>query len=115
MSERGHERTDMNPKYVVYFGVGLVVVGLAMFVGIWWMFRQFKREQAGRQTPPALVTTPTPVPEPHLQISPQKDLEELRRKENEILSTYQWIDRDNGVARIPIDRAMQLFVERKKK
>src|SRR5262245_48444805 len=107
MIQGSHERTDMNPKYVLYFAVGLVVAGLAIYAGTLWMFRQFEREQAGPQTQPAVVNTQRQVPEPRLQINPQADLEELRRKENEILSTYQWVDRDNGVARIPIDRAMQ--------
>ncbi len=110
-----HERTDMNPKYVLYFGIGLVVAGLAIHVGIWWMFHQFEREQARRERQPVLVNVPTTVPEPRLQISPQGDLEEVRRRENEILSTYQWIDREKGIARIPIDRAIELFLERQKK
>ena len=115
MSEHGHERSDMNPKYVLYFAVGIVVVGAAIYLGVLWMFRQFEREQTGRQMPQAMASTAEKIPEPHLQISPQGDLEELRKQESEILSTYQWIDRDQGVARIPIDRAMQLFVERQKK
>src|SRR5690349_12537693 len=112
MNKAGHERTDMNPKYIAYFAVGLVVVGLAIHAGIWWMLRQFERRQASRGPRAAIVNAQTPVPEPRLQISPQEDLEKLRRQENETLSTYQWIDRDRGVARIPIDRAMQLFAEK---
>ena len=112
---RGHERSDMNPKYILYFGIALVVAGLVIQVGVWGMFRFFEHEQAQRESQPALVEAPKPPPEPRLQISPQGDLQELRRQEDEILSTYRWIDRDNGVARIPIDRAMQLLIERQKK
>jgi hypothetical protein len=110
-----HEKTDMDPKYVAYFGAALVVVGVVIYLGLWWMFHQFEQQQARRDTQPSLVDVNRPTPEPRLQLSPQGDLEELRRQENEILTTYRWIDRDKGTARIPIDRAMQIFLERQKK
>ena len=109
-----HERSDMNPQYIMYFGIGLVVLCAVVIAGIWGMFGQFERQAAGKSHPPA-VTVTNQVPEPRLQVSPEGDLEALRAKENEILSTYAWVDRDKGVARIPIDRAMQLLIERQKK
>jgi hypothetical protein len=115
MTEHRHEQTDLDPKYTLYFAVALVVVGIAIYILIWWMFHLFERREAGREGPPIAVPVAIPVPEPRLQISPEGDLEELRRQEQEILSTYRWIDRDKGTARIPIDRAMQLFLERQKK
>jgi hypothetical protein len=115
MSRRLHETTDLNPKYIVYFGVGLVLVGLLIQIGIAWMFHLLEREQARRESQPAVVEAPKPVPQPRLQINPQGDLEELRRQEDEILSTYAWIDRQEGTVRIPIDRAIELFPERQKK
>jgi len=113
--KRTHEKTDMNPAYVAYFAAGLIVVAVLVQLGSWWMFHQFEQAQARRQTPPALVETPAPVPEPRLQISPQQDLEEMIRQEDEVLSTYGWIDRGRGIARIPIDRAMQLLLEKEKR
>ncbi len=39
---------------------------------------------------------------------PEYDYRELRAYEEEMLSTYGWIDETNGVVRIPIDRAIEL-------
>ncbi len=50
----------------------------------------------GRQRPPV----------PRLQVNPDRDIEEHRDREEAILSSYAWIDRQQGLARIPIDRAM---------
>ena len=110
-----HEKTDMNPVYVAYFAAGLVVVAVLVQLGLWWMFHQFEQAQARRESPPALVQAPAPAPEPRLQISPQEDLDQMLHQENEVLSTYGWIDRERGIARIPIDRAMQLFLEKEKR
>jgi hypothetical protein len=110
-----HESSDMDPKYVLYFAVALVIFAAAVYGGLWWMFHRFEAEQAQREGPPPLVDVPEARPQPHLQISPQGDLEELHRQENEILTSYGWIDREKAIARIPIDRAMQVFLERQKK
>jgi hypothetical protein len=39
-------------------------------------------------------------------------LENLRKDEDEKLSTYGWVDKNAGRVRIPIDRAMDLVVQR---
>jgi hypothetical protein len=36
---------------------------------------------------------------------------ELRRRQRETLSRYRWVDRDAGLAAIPIERAMDLVVQ----
>ena len=110
-----HETTDMDPRYVLYFGIALAFVVVAIHAGLWWMFHRFEQQQARRDAREPRVEVSIPKPEPPLQISPQADLEELRRQEDEILGTYKWIDRDSGTARIPIERAMQLFLERQGK
>ena len=115
MTDLKHETEDLRPKYVVYFAAGLVAIGLGVFGLAWWMLRQFEGGQASHVNPVPPPNVQTSVPQPQLQINPDGDLENLRRQETEILSTYRWIDREKGIARIPIDRAMQLFSERQKK
>ena len=65
---------------------------------------------------PERVATPlaarADVPAPRLQSAPASDLAAFRRQKEAMLDEYRWIDRDRGVVRIPIDRAMQLLVER---
>jgi hypothetical protein len=43
---------------------------------------------------------------------PVEDYRRIREEEAKILREYQWIDRDTGTARIPIERAMKLIIER---
>jgi hypothetical protein len=47
-----------------------------------------------------------------LQVSPRQDLEQMRRREDATLNTPSWVDKERGVARIPIDRAMMITAER---
>ena len=51
-------------------------------------------------------------PAPHLQTQPFKDIYLLRQNELERLTTYGWVDKNAGVAHIPVEDAMRLFIER---
>lgn len=42
-------------------------------------------------------------------------LAELRGKEQTTASTYGWVDKDKGVVRLPIERAVELTIQEAKK
>jgi hypothetical protein len=52
-------------------------------------------------------------PAPDLEIDDgHAQMTALLAQQNEKLNSYGWIDRTNGIVRIPIDRAMDLIVQR---
>jgi hypothetical protein len=51
-------------------------------------------------------------PEPRLQVVPRADLIALESQQRARLSSYGWVDREKGIARIPIEEAMRAVVER---
>jgi hypothetical protein len=42
---------------------------------------------------------------------PNPKLRDLRAREAEVLNSYGWVDQQQGIVRIPIDRAMERMVE----
>lgn len=61
----------------------------------------------------AWVTPPEPAHrpgEPNLQAEPRRDLEMFRRRQRNT-DEWGWVDRQHGIARIPVARAMQLMAE----
>jgi hypothetical protein len=46
-----------------------------------------------------------------LQTTPIPDLKAIRAAEEQVLTTYGWVDRQQGVVRIPIARAMDILVQ----
>lgn len=56
-----------------------------------------------------LVST---FPAPRLQDDNVRDLSEMRKAEDKALAGYTYLDQANGRVRIPIDRAMDLLVQR---
>lgn len=49
---------------------------------------------------------------PRLQPKPQLDIDDYRAAKRAQLETYRWIDREQGVVAIPIERAMELLARR---
>jgi len=110
-----HEETDVDLRAILAFGAGLVAVAIAVHILIWLLFRFFDAQAARRDVveyPLAAEQADRLPPEPRLQTNPRQDLQDLRTQETDTLTTYGWVDRNNGVVRIPIDDAMKLVVQR---
>jgi len=63
------------------------------------------------------VTAPLPAPrpgEPKLQPEPRRDLEMFRRRQRHA-DEWGWVDREHGIARIPVERAMQLMARQQER
>ena len=110
-----HETTDVNFRGIVGFGVGLMVTGILVAFVVWVLFKYFDSREAHRVAPeyPLAATQESRLPpEPRLQTNPREDLQDLRTQEDRILNSYGWVDKNAGIARIPIEEAMKLTVQR---
>lgn len=116
VNERGrprHEGRDVQIKPIVMLGIGLIVITLGVLLLMDWTFDAFSARRAQQDIPPSpLAKSSQRFPEPHLQIKPAQELQKLRAEEDDVLSSYAWVDRANGIVRIPIERAIDLLVER---
>jgi hypothetical protein len=89
---------------VAAFGILVVVSGIAA----WFLVKDWAETGAVPEPP----SRPVPVVGPVLQISPPKDLAALRAREDQLLRGTEWIDRDKGLVRIPVEKAMELLAKR---
>jgi hypothetical protein len=112
-SQGGYEKSDLRPKPIVIFGAILGVVMLLAFVATYGMIHVLGWWDRPRlETPASPLATRAVPPEPRLQIEAPTDLKRLQATEHEVLMTYAWVSKEAGIARIPIERAMQLVLER---
>jgi hypothetical protein len=110
-----HEESDVNITAVLGFGAALIVAAVMIHLLTYVLFRYFESREGRRVTPeyPLAAAQANRVPpEPRLQTDPREDLRELREKEDAVLGTYGWVDKNAGVVRIPIDEAIKLTLER---
>ncbi len=108
-----HELRDVNARATAWTGVGLYAAMLLVFLIVWAAFHLFAHRQSQSAPPPSpwFGLHPQP-PEPRLTATPARDLAAFRAMEDQRLNHYAWVDRQAGVVRIPIERAMQRMAER---
>jgi hypothetical protein len=109
-----YERRDVDVPAIFTIAFLLLLSCVAIFIVVTLLMHFFKaREPAvtsGRANIPA--TRVRAFPQPRLEVKPGASLAELRAAEDADLNSYGWIDRPAGTVRIPIDRAMQLLLDR---
>jgi hypothetical protein len=109
---RGHETSDANIRNLVIFGVGLSLLVIAGLLVSGAVFHYFVGHQGlGPPASPFENVRMLP-PEPRLQVSAPKDLKQYKTAQDEILNSYGWVDQNAGIVRIPIDRAMDILVQK---
>jgi len=108
-----YETRDVNFRAVLGLAAGIVLGGAIVCGGLWLLLASLRAE-ARRKEPvvsPLAKTQPAP-PAPRLQDAPALDYRAFREQEDERLRSYGWIDREQKIARMPIERAIDLLAER---
>ncbi|UPG73035.1 hypothetical protein MVG78_02300 [Roseomonas gilardii subsp. gilardii] len=98
---RTREPLDLHPRAVLLVGLGTLLFLLLSLGGLFWVYDRFGIR--GNQ-PPA----PQPFPAPELQADPRGDLARFLAEQREGLEGYGWVDRAQGLVRIPVRRAMEI-------
>lgn len=101
----GYETSDAPPRLIALLGAG---IGFFFLATPFLLLALFPGTPGRGGIAGNLPTPPAPV----LQTDPRGDLARFRADETRKLNSAGWIDRDNGIVRIPVARAMQLLSQR---
>jgi hypothetical protein len=106
----GYELSDLNPRALLtVLGAGVVAFAI-LVVFVTALGEAFTGSPIVVGSPPATVQ-PTP-PLPRLEAQSGQSLAPYLAVERRRLNTYRWIDRQAGIAAIPIDVAMDIVAQR---
>src|SRR5512146_3369199 len=97
--EVDYERTDLSLS-----AIAVVALAILLLLGVTPLIMIGAFPRARGDVDRHLAITP---PEPRLQTDPQADLGAYVRKEEHLLDSYGWVDRERGIAHIPIEVAME--------
>ena len=107
----GYETRDANARgifnFLVFLGLMLVVSGFVC----WGLFRYFSSRQPGPADSPFEDTRELPLG-PQLQVNPREDWLKFHEQQEQELETYEWENRGSGIVRVPIERAMDLLLQK---
>jgi hypothetical protein len=108
---RRYENRDVSPRTISYAGAALFIgigLSIAIAVGVLIFFRHEQKSpfvtslEASHQTPPA----------PRLEGYYPSDRGKLEAAAQQALQGYAWTDGSRDMARIPIERAMQILSQK---
>ncbi len=106
----GHESPAVATRKVIGVVLTLGTVVAIALVALWLALTYWVMpEHAQLKTQPAVLP-----PAPRLQPHPDNDLTALREEKRALLDGYLWTDESHQFARIPIERAMQIYVGEQK-
>jgi hypothetical protein len=120
-----YERSDIGVSGVLYFLAGLAVVGVVTYLIVAGLYAFLEKRFESQATMSPLVTAASKdtrhiqkdypqatFPDPKLEEDERGQLNGSRLSEEQMLSSYDYIDQKSGTVRIPIDRAMDLIAQR---
>ncbi len=112
-AEHVHESYELKVGIVIKVGIAVALISLAAIFGMRLLLGNFKerieRQREGR--PARLDDESGQYAGPNLQENPARDRPDLRADELRRLTTYELV-KDKGIARVPIDRAIDVLVEK---
>lgn len=109
--EEGYERRDASIRGLLLFGLFLALVLVFVFFSMKWTFDWLSAESPrGNPAAPFAQERPLP-PGPRLQAEPHEDLGSYCAGQVQELDSYGWIDKQNGIVHIPIDKAMDIVMQ----
>lgn len=82
--------------------VGAVIIGYFFYRGL----GRWADRQDPAASPLSEASRAIEPPEPRLQLQPEGDLQALRRVERERLSSWGWVDKNAGIAHMPVEEAI---------
>ena len=111
-TDHTHEQRDINVNVVALFFVSLAVVTVAVYFIALGTFHYLASRPWNYPPPSPLAASREKFVGPRLLVNQAHDMQEFRASQQSVLDSYDWVDRDHGVVRIPIERAIDLLAER---
>jgi hypothetical protein len=110
-----HETTDADlgsAERIMIVTAVLLVIVFALVWGMYVYWRGRAERTDVRPLPVAQRQGDRLPPLPRLQTTPYADLERFRAAEQAALDGYHWVDKANGIAQIPVARAIEIVAEK---
>ena len=106
----GHETSEVSVRFIVIslsvllvgtFLVALLVIGIFRFFSYTYQTQE-SAKQSQQQIPP----------QPRIEVEPFQQLIDVHAREEHVLSSYAWVDKQQGIVRIPIDQAIDAIAKK---
>jgi hypothetical protein len=111
-SQPGHEAGDVRVRPLLV-SLALLAAGCTgALLLMRWTFDLFEAAARAKDRPGhPLAEEHQRPPGPRLQADPQAENAAWEAQQREALTSYGWLDRDGGLVRLPVERALELVLQ----
>lgn len=106
----GYEKQDVGFRFAMVFVSALIAAVVVVMVFLVWFYRVVAPPPPPQQT--GATTARRLPPAPVLQANPAVDMQKFREREEQKVFSYGWVDRQAGIAKVPVQKAMEIVAER---
>lgn len=108
----GYETRDISVRLAVWSAVGTLIM-LAAVLAVLWLALAPRGGAPSLMAPGFFAGEGHAPGEPRLQSDPAGELQQREALVRRRLESYGWVDRQRGIVHIPIERAMDLYAQRR--
>lgn len=101
-----YEERDLPARRITIWVLSLMLVLVAVMGLMWVLFGTPKAN------PREDIVTSRNMTQPLLQVKPSEAFKKYREEQEKLLSSYGWVDKNQGIVRIPIQEAMDIVVRK---
>ncbi|MBS1720670.1 MAG: hypothetical protein JST35_09515 [Armatimonadetes bacterium] len=121
LADLGYEREELPMKLLgkvtfVFFFVSIVLIAISygIFIGFVKAHNPDALDLAKEQAKTPFINKLPPAPNPILQTNrtAKTDMADLRNAEEKAMKTPAWVDKATGKVRMPVDEAIDDYVEK---
>lgn len=113
-NDKGYIDDDIESRPFFWFGVIFVAFSVLSVVAVTYVYKGLSayHDRSQAEAPTRVVTGKIVPPGTPLQANPVTDMVAMDEAQSELLSSYGWVDKEKGIARIPIEDAIAMTIER---
>jgi hypothetical protein len=120
--DAAYDRSDLGASGIISFLIGLAITIIFIHFIAWGFIRTYAHFEPKAMVRSSAIIEPQPAPPqgdpvarfpaPQLQPDPVADLNKYREAVEQQLNSSGWLDQNNGVAHIPVERAIDIVAQR---
>lgn len=107
-----HERKDVDVIGVFMVAAIILLLVVISLLSVWGVIHFFNSDRKEHRQAPLAARNENAFPAPRLEATPGVALAHDTAAQKVELESYGWVDREKGVAHIPINLSMKLLLQR---
>ncbi|HEX7650040.1 MAG TPA: hypothetical protein VF450_21770 [Noviherbaspirillum sp.] len=107
-----HASSDVHVAGIVCGGVAIAVGIMLVTIAAWFLWQRWGAPSGAKPFGGPNAGNVPQAATPALQSAPQLDRAQYFNEKRKLTDSWEWIDRQRGIARIPVEEAMRIMAGR---